>query len=88
MEDKNSKFQRWGEERKKGMLRYVVKSTLFLCLLLVVGRIIGHLVFGNTQTNTEFFAEIPLSIVVMVIVGALINTVAWYIKELKHRNGD
>ncbi|OEE36503.1 hypothetical protein A1QO_18985 [Vibrio genomosp. F10 str. ZF-129] len=84
--EKNSKFERWTEERKKGMLNYVAKSTLYLGILLIIGRIIGYLVSGNAQFNGDFFAELSLNIAVIVIVSGFINSVIWYVKEFKYRN--
>ncbi|MDE1244218.1 hypothetical protein [Vibrio aestuarianus] len=86
METKNCKFERWTEERKKGMLNYVAKSTLYLGILLIIGRIIGYLISGDIKFNGEFFSELSLNIAVIVIVGGFINSIIWYIKEFKYRN--
>ena len=83
--EQNDKFYKLKSEIEKGQLRYTVKSVILLCLYITLGRFIGSYVFGDESVIDKFWAELPSSLILLVLIGGVFSLIIFQFKLIKYK---
>ncbi|MEF1309179.1 hypothetical protein QTO01_03620 [Vibrio mytili] len=83
MYNRERKYAYWREERKKGKWNYIFKSFFMICCALLLGKLIGLLVFGPLRSLSDIWIQLPADLFIMMLVGFPISVIGWYHEESK-----
>ncbi|WP_318460237.1 hypothetical protein [Photobacterium leiognathi] len=75
------RFKNWSKSRRKGQLRYIVRTTFTISFAIVFGRFLGVLLFTNQSQWGEFLLELPVLVSSTFVFGLLVNFFGWVLME-------
>ena len=86
MQDQDLEISKWRQQRKKGLLRFIVSSSSLPAFLgVIIGKFIGAFLFTDNGFNDLFIQEIIISFTALVTVLPLLSIIHWRWKERKYR---
>ncbi|MCP4955205.1 MAG: hypothetical protein GY919_06225 [Photobacterium aquimaris] len=85
MSDHDLEISKWRQQRKKGLLRFIVSNSLPAFLGVIIGKFIGTLLINNNGFSDVFVREIIISFIALVTILPLLSILHWQWKERKYR---
>ncbi|KJG55220.1 hypothetical protein UA38_20870 [Photobacterium kishitanii] len=88
MSDHDQEISTWRQQRKKGLFRFIVSRSLPAFLGVLIGKIIGAVLFTDNGFNDVLVKEIIIGFIALVIAFPLLSIIHWRWKERKLRRHD
>ncbi|EOD78751.1 hypothetical protein D515_02256 [Grimontia indica] len=82
----DKRFYRWGEERRYGKFSYIVRTALFLTIVLLSSRLASLFLYEPTSGVEAFFLQFPTQILMFTTLSVLLSTLGWYLKEAWYKS--
>ncbi len=85
MKDPDIEISNWKLERKKGLLRFVIRTSFPVIIGLMLGRIIEPLFFSEAGWSWELTKDLLVNFVIGLVVVPPISSVHWWWCERKYQ---
>ncbi len=79
----DNKFYKLKNEIEGGQIRYFLKSTLPIVLVVIIGKFIGVYYFDNKNDIANLFDASPNMIILLLLFNGFFNVVSF---QLKYKN--
>ncbi|MGF1903425.1 hypothetical protein [Aliivibrio sifiae] len=86
MKNPDIAFHKWKNERKRGMISYMIRSSSLALFGLLVGHILAGFIYPSSARYLSSIQE--SAIYITIAIGVLIPTslISWFLRERKYQN--